>query len=236
MLSFVVPAHNEELELPGALAAIHAAARASGEPYEIVVVDDASTDATVTIAHAAAARVISIDRRHIAAARNAGAQGAQGDVLVFVDADTHISAAHVAGTIAALQAGSVGGGARIAIDRQIPLAARVIADVMCALYFACKLGAGAFLFTTREHFSTVGGFDERYFAGEEIYFTWALKRLGRFTLLREAVVTSGRKIRMHSTFKLLRRTIAIGLGGPRAVMSREKLDLWYDGQRERPLP
>src|SRR4051812_15174521 len=47
-LSFVVPAHNEEHELPGTLSAIHAAA--AGHDYEIIVVDDASTDATAVIA------------------------------------------------------------------------------------------------------------------------------------------------------------------------------------------
>lgn len=236
MLSFVVPAHNEERELPATLGAIHAAARSAGQPYEIVVVDDASTDATAQMARQAEARVVPIQRRQIAAARNAGAHAASGDVLFFIDADTRISAAHVPGVIAALQAGCAGGGARIAMDRGVPILARFFADVFCALYFACNLGAGAFLFTTRKNFLAAGGFDEKYFAGEEIYFTLAMKRVGRFELLREPVITSGRKMRMHSPWKLLRRTLAIGFGGKRAVMSRDKLDLWYDGKREDRTP
>ena len=40
MISFIVPAHNEELFLPKTLAAIHSTARALNFPYEIVVVDD----------------------------------------------------------------------------------------------------------------------------------------------------------------------------------------------------
>src|SRR5262249_9444805 len=52
VLSFIVPAHNEEQLLGRTLAAIHAAARASGESYEIIVADDASTDATSAIARA----------------------------------------------------------------------------------------------------------------------------------------------------------------------------------------
>ena len=47
MISFVVPAYNEERYLGATLASIHAAALAVAEPYEIVVADDASTDATV---------------------------------------------------------------------------------------------------------------------------------------------------------------------------------------------
>ena len=46
------------------------------------------------------------------------------------------------------------------------------------LYFAAKLGAGAFLFTRRESYEAVGGFDEQFFAGEEVYFSMALKKFG----------------------------------------------------------
>ena len=113
MISFVVPAYNEEHELPGTLAAIRDAAK--DRPFEIIVVDDGSTDATVAVAELAGARVISISRRHIAAARNTGGRAATGDVLFFVDADTRINQAHVDGAIAALQGGFSGGGARVAI-------------------------------------------------------------------------------------------------------------------------
>ena len=53
MLSFIVPAHNEEHELPATLRALRQAADAAGHAYEIIVVDDASTDATAEIARAA---------------------------------------------------------------------------------------------------------------------------------------------------------------------------------------
>src|ERR1051325_9187994 len=102
MISFIVPAHNEEFELSSTLAAIHLAASNAAQPYEIIVVDDASTDATPEIAAQAGAKVIRINRRQIAAARNAGARAAQGEYLFFVDADTRINGAHVSGGIAAL--------------------------------------------------------------------------------------------------------------------------------------
>jgi glycosyltransferase involved in cell wall biosynthesis len=69
MISFIVPAYNEEHELSGALAAIHAAASGATGPYEIIVVDDASTDATPKIASDAGAKVIPINRRQIALRR-----------------------------------------------------------------------------------------------------------------------------------------------------------------------
>src|SRR6266536_5679567 len=104
MISFIVPVYNEEHELSDTLAAIREAASGATQPYEIIVVDDASTDATPKIASGAGAKVIPINRRQIAAARNAGARGAQGEYLFFVDADTRINRAHVIDAIAAMDA------------------------------------------------------------------------------------------------------------------------------------
>src|SRR5438128_1661209 len=95
MISFIIPAHNEELELAGTLESIQVAASRAAQSYEIIVVDDASADGTPEIASRADAKVVRIDRRQIAAARNAGARVAQGDVLFFIDADTRITAFHI---------------------------------------------------------------------------------------------------------------------------------------------
>jgi glycosyltransferase involved in cell wall biosynthesis len=237
MLSFIVPAYNEELELPRALAAIRLAADASQQPYEIIVVDDASTDATAQIAKSAGAVVVPVKYRQIAAVRNAGAREAKGDIFIFVDADTFISPDHVAGVRAALADGCAGGGARMATDGFVPLWGRVFVHVFSAFYFtAANLGAGAFLFTTRKNFEAVGGFDKQVFAGEEVFFSQALKRLGRFRLLADPVVTSGRKLRMHSARHILGRSVGLILRGKRGVKSRDKLDLWYDGRRETAPP
>jgi glycosyltransferase involved in cell wall biosynthesis len=230
VLSFIVPAYNEELELPATIAAICLAAK--NRQYEIVVVDDASTDATANVARDAGAKVVSINRRQIAAARTAGANAARGDILFFVDADTHINEKHVSGAIAALQNGFAGGGARIAVGGTIPLWSRVFIKTFCLFYFALNFAAGAFLFTTRKNFQKVGGFDERLFIGEEVYFSLALRKLGRFKILREPIVTSGRKLRMYSAGEILGNSFRVIIRGPRAARSREGLHIWYDGKRE----
>jgi glycosyltransferase involved in cell wall biosynthesis len=232
MLSFIVPAYNEELELASTLEAIRTAAFRVAQPYEIIVVDDASTDATPEIAVRAGAKVVSINRRQIAAARNAGARVAQGEYLFFVDADTRINGTHIVEAIAALETGYVGGGARVTVDGVIPLWGRILLRAFCTLYFGLNLGAGAFLFTSRRNFDAIGGFDEQYFVGEEVYFSLALKRLGRFKVLREPILTSGRKLRMYSARQILGNFFAVAVRGPRVIRSRAKLQIWYDGKRE----
>src|SRR4051812_2857720 len=232
MISFIVPAYNEEHELSDTLTAIRDAASAAARPYEMLVVDDASTDATPEIASAAGAKVVRINRRQIAAARNAGAHASRGEYLFFVDADTRINRAHVSGGIAALEGGNAGGGARVAMDGFVPFWGRMLLRGFSSIYFGLNLGAGAFLFTTRRNFDLIGGFDEQYFAGEEVYFSLELKKLGGFKVLREPVITSGRKLRMHPAKDFLRKFFGVIFRGSRGVRSRAELSLWYDGKRE----
>lgn len=233
MISFIVPAYNEEHELSDTLAAIHTAASNATQSYEIIVVDDASTDATPQIASGAGAKVIPINRRQIAASRNAGGRAAQGQYLFFVDADTRIHQAHISGAIAALEAGCSGGSAWVVMDGLVPIWGRMLWRGLSVVYFGLNLGAGAFLFTTRRNFEAIGGFDEQYFAGEEVYFSLELKKLGGFKVLREPVVTSGRKLRMYPAKDFLRKFFGVIVRGSRGVRSRAKLSLWYDGKRER---
>jgi glycosyltransferase involved in cell wall biosynthesis len=232
MISFIVPAYNEEHELSDTLAAIHDAASGAAQPYEIIVVDDASTDPTPEIAVQAGAKVIPINRRQIAAARNAGGRSAQGEYLFFIDADTRISDAHVTGAIAAMDAGYAGGSARVNMDGLIPIWGRMLLLGFSSVYFGLNLGVGAFLFTTRRNFQATGGFDEQYFVGEEVYFSLALRKLGRFKVLREPILTSGRKLRMYPAKQFLRDFFRVVVAGPRGARSRAKLHLWYDGKRE----
>src|ERR1700745_1260060 len=139
MLSFIIPAHNEEFELAPTLEAIRSAASGIDQPYEIIVVDDASTDATPQIASRAGATVVRINRRQIAAARNAGGRAAQGEYLFFIDADTRINDAHVTGAIAAMEAGYSGGSARVNMDGLIPIWGRMLLLGFSLVYFGLNL-------------------------------------------------------------------------------------------------
>jgi glycosyltransferase involved in cell wall biosynthesis len=116
MISFVVPAYNEEALIGQTLDALNRAGRNLGEPYEIVVADDASTDRTAAIAEQYRAHIVSVNLRQIAAARNAGAREAKGEKLVFVDADTVVTAEVVRAAVNAMSRGAAGGGCAVTFD------------------------------------------------------------------------------------------------------------------------
>ncbi|HEY7460778.1 MAG TPA: glycosyltransferase [Gemmatimonadota bacterium] len=234
MISFVVPAYNEERLLGPTLRAIHAAARAVGEPYEVIVVDDASSDGTVAVATSLGARVVEVAHRQIAATRNAGTRHARGDVLIFVDADTLVTGAVLCAALRELRRGAIGGGAGIRLEGRIPTYARLLQPPLVWLFRVARLAAGCFLFCTRRAFDQVGGFDETLYGAEEIALSRALGRHGRFVVLREAVTTSGRKLRAHSGWELLLVLGGIALRGPASVRARRGLELWYGKRREDP--
>jgi glycosyltransferase involved in cell wall biosynthesis len=231
VLSFIVPAHDEEALIASTLRSIRSAADAVGQTYEVIVVDDASTDRTGAIAGAEGARVVRIEARQIAKARNAGAGAASGETLFFVDADTLITPAVVQSTLRAIDSGAVGGGAPARLDDASPGYAKLLMWLVAVISRPLSIAGGCCFFCTRAAFQQAGGFDERLFAGEEIWLSRALRRHGRVVILREPVVTSGRKIRTHSFFELLGTLLRISLGGPRALQNRSKLGVWYGPRR-----
>jgi peptidoglycan-N-acetylglucosamine deacetylase len=86
MISIVVPALNEEKMLPACLESLKK--QNSKVEYEIVVVDNGSTDNTVQVAKNNGVRVISCPQKGVAFARQAGAEAAKGEIIIQVDADT----------------------------------------------------------------------------------------------------------------------------------------------------
>jgi glycosyltransferase involved in cell wall biosynthesis len=234
MISFIIPAYNEELLLGQTLRAVNDAAEALGEQFEILVADDASTDRTAPIAHEHGARVVSCSHRQIAATRNAGARAASGEMLLFVDADTTVNRAAVCAAVQAMQKGAVGGGCTVRFDGQIPFYARILAAAAVPLSRALRLAYGCFLFCTRTAFQAVGGFDERLYGAEEVVMSRRLKQRGRFVILREFVTTSGRKLRAYSACEVIGPLARLAFAGPTMFRQRQGMELWYGERRSDP--
>lgn len=234
MISFIIPAFNEEQLLGRTLCAITDVGVTLDEPFEVLVVDDASTDRTAEVASESGARVVSVNHRQIAATRNAGARATTGELLFFIDADTIVNTPVVRAAIDALRGGAAGGGCAVRFDGRIPLYGRVLIGVTMPFYSWLRLAAGCFLFCTREAFVAAGGFNEEFFGAEEVVMSRALGRQGRFVVLRESVITSGRKLRAHSAVEIVGLLARVAFRGRKAVGRREGLDLWYGPRRNDP--
>jgi glycosyltransferase involved in cell wall biosynthesis len=235
LLSFVIPARDEAPLIAGTVAAACRAAVEVGVEHEIVVVDDGSTDGTGALAEGAGARVIRVELHNIGAVRNAGARAARGDVLFFLDADTSVPATTVRAALGALRQGAIGGGAAVRFDGRLSWCQWALATTFVfGWQRVCGWAAGCGFFARRDAFERVGGFDERYFAAEERVLSSALKRAGRFVILREPVITSSRKFRLFSTGYLLLVALRSLGTGRRRLMRREGLEFLYDAPREPP--
>ena len=231
MISIIIPAYNEEALLAPTLQAVRDSAEAAGVHYEVIVVDDGSTDRTAEIAKTSGARVVAVNLRQIGAARNAGAKVAAGDLLVFVDADTLVTPEVLRGAVAAVRAGAVAGGSGARPDSNDPpwgpRAFAVAGWIMRTMGWA----AGCFMFVRTDVFHRAGGFDERYFASEEIHLSRAVKKHGRLVILRDTVITSGRKGRLFTARQVFMQ-FAMALV-PGTLTRRDRLGMWYAGDREK---
>jgi glycosyltransferase involved in cell wall biosynthesis len=205
-----------------------------GQPYEVVVVDDASTDATAEIARSHNAHVVSVTHRQIAATRNSGGRAAHGEHLFFVDADTTVNSHAIAAALQSMNQGAVGGGAPtwIAHNEIIPLYIRLIMYCQVVLLKLTGFTGGAFMFCTRAAFQATGGFNERLFWGEEGGFALALKREGRFVVLWKPVLTSGRRFRKTSAGQLMAGFIRMIFSPVKMMTQRSSVEkVWYDSNR-----
>jgi len=106
LVSVVIPCLNEAENIEQCVAAAAAAMLAAGIAGEVVVVDNASTDASAELAQRAGARVIPEPRRGYGSAYLAGFAAARGDYIVMADADLTYDFAEIPRFVARLEDGA----------------------------------------------------------------------------------------------------------------------------------
>lgn len=204
--SLIIPAYNEEAYLPRLLDTVdRARARyhAGAALIEVIVADNASTDRTAEIARARGCRVVSVEKRVIAASRNGGARAARGDIVAFVDADARIHPETFNEIDRALEDGLVVGGTTgIRFERRS-------AGLSCTYGLLVVMGAlvrlalrerpsrqvdTGVVFCRRIDFEEIGGYNEERYFGEDVQLLMDLSRLGRKRGQRLGRGTSARAV------------------------------------------
>ncbi len=89
-ISVVIPMFNEARHITRTLQAVRAAAERAGCEWEVIVVDNGSSDDGPRIARELGARVLDCPRLSIAALRNRGAAASRHAWLAFLDADMQV--------------------------------------------------------------------------------------------------------------------------------------------------
>ena len=179
--SVIIPAHNEEKYLPRLLDSIEVArSNYSGgrDQIEVIVADNLSTDRTAEVAAAHGARVVTVAKRRIAAARNGGGHAARGEIVCFIDADSALHPQTFTAIDHTMSTGRfVGGATGIRLERKsLGLLAAYCGCMTLVVLVGIDTGV---VFCRREDFEAVGGYDETRLYAEDVIFPLALRRLGR---------------------------------------------------------
>lgn len=215
-VSVIVCAYNEERYLGACLDALAAQTR---PPHEIVVVNNASTDDTATVARRPGVTVVDEPAKGLVKARATGARAASADMLAFLDADCRASVTWLEDMTALLElrprvvAASASyryydwhlfGRALIrTYDMTVaPLTHVLVQDVL-------KRGAilyGGNFIVRRSALDRIGGFDTTIaFHGEDTNLGRRLAAIGRVAIHPRAyVLTSARRFRAMGTAAVLR--------------------------------
>jgi len=178
--SLIIPAYNEERLLGRLLDSVDAA-RATygrGDAVELIVADNASTDRTAVIAAMRGCRVIVVEKRVIAAARNAGARAARGEFLAFVDADAQVHPDTFVEIDRALADPRVVAGATGARLERWSIGIAFTYAMIVPIVFVTGMDTGV-TFCRKEDFEAIGDYDESRLVAEDVAFLWALRRFGQ---------------------------------------------------------
>lgn len=173
-ISVIIPARNEERLVGAALASVASQAYLVGF-LEALVVDNASTDGTSAVVRACIARGLPVPIRllgesipGVGLAKNRGAEAAQGDILIFLDADSAMDPRLASDIASAYAQGHVAGSIRVYADSESPVDRGFFALMeLGKSWFGVR---GQMLYCGRELFLAAGGFRPDLRLAEDLDF------------------------------------------------------------------
>lgn len=187
-LSIIVPVLNEADGIPGLIEHLLPLRH---EGAELLLVDGASTDTTVSLAGGAGLPVIRAERGR-ARQMNAGAAQACGDSLLFLHADTRLPDQALQLIGSCLEGARCWGRFDVRISGR-PALLKLVAALMNlrSRWTGVATGDQA-MFMTRRAFDAVGGFPEQPLM-EDVEMSKRLRRLSRPVCIQARATTSGRR-------------------------------------------
>jgi len=189
MISVIIPTLNEEACIRRCIESV----RSTAAGCEIIVADGGSTDRTGEIAESHPKVQLVRSEAGRGNQMNSGATHAQGDVLLFLHADTFLEEGWHDDIAAALRNNDISGGAfTFAIDAPARKYRIVEAWVsMRCRIFSLPYGDQA-IFIRRSFFEKLGGYKNLPLM-EDVDLVTRMKKLGRITILQNRALTSGRR-------------------------------------------
>ncbi len=197
-ISIIIPVFNEEKTIQRLLNRIRE--NQPGLIEEVIVVDGGSRDNTVKVAEECGAKVIQGKAKGRASQMNEGANSAIGEIIYFLHADSLPPKNFDSQIKSAIAENHIAGCFKLRFDDPNPLL-KLFAAGSGLKTTLVRFGDQS-LFVKRSEFELVGGFDETLTVMEDQKIVRDLKKLGRFKLLDDHVVTSARKYKSIGIIKL----------------------------------
>ncbi len=247
VVTVIVPVRNGGPRIDELLRAL--SAQTLSAPYEVLVVDDASTDGTADRADGPGVRVLRQPRRGGSyAARNRALGEARGQVLAFTDADCTPTATWLTEGLAALERGAdlVAGHIEVPLPSRPTIAALVdrVRFLDQERYATTGFAATANLLVRRALVEELGGFNGRLRSGGDLEFGLRARAAGASVVYApEAVVLHDSRDTLpelaRKAFRIGRGTAAYGrvgtgpireqpplAGNPRSYLPRRRVPGW----------